>query len=530
MDAHFHPHDRLIAKIGAVLTLTAIAELLVDGNDLGAVVGGFALTWLAMVTATRRAVLRVAAARVAAILAMLFALVLVDDPSALAWLLFCTALALASLLPRRGFDDALAWAVRLAWFGFTGLASPLRDAARVAAVRERKGRSSGGVRAVVRMLVIPIGGGAIFLAMFASANPLIDRAFADIVLPDITTMVWRSLLAVVVVVMAWTTLRPRAAATRWLRDIDRPPVAALDPGVATLTLSLVTFNAIFAVENALDLIFLWSDAALPAGVTMAEYAHRGAYSLIVTALLAGLFVLVALRPGSVGAARPFIRRLVLLWIVQNLLLVASSGLRTLDYVDAYGMTILRLAALAWMALVATGLALIGWRLLVGRSAAWLINASALAAAILLALASVVDLGATVAAWNARIALTMGKSGPPLDLCYMERLGPSALLSLARLEVHARQPVLRDRLASLRWEAQRETMQAQTSWRRWTPRAARRLDTAEAIVGARPPVLRAAPNGRHCGSITRPPPVLRVPGTQTPSTPTSTTPLTAGAQR
>jgi len=530
MDAYFHPHDRLITKIGAVLTLVAVAELLVDGDDLGAVVGGFALTWLAMVASTRRAVLRVAAARVAAILATLFALVLVDDPSPLAWLLFCTALALASLLPRRGFDDALAWVVRLAWFGVMGIASPFRDAARVAAVRERKGGFAGGVRAVIRMLVIPVGGGAIFLALFASANPLIDGAFADIALPDATKMVWRSLLAALVVVMGWTTLRPTAAATRWSRDIYRPPVAALDPGVATLTLSLVTFNAIFAVENALDLIFLWSGASLPAGVTMAEYAHRGAYSLIVTALLAGLFVLVAFRPGSAGAARPVIRRLVLLWIAQNLLLVASSGLRTLDYVDAYGMTVLRLAALAWMALVATGLALIGWRLLAGRSSAWLINANALAAAILLALASVVDFGATAAAWNARIALTMGTSGPPLDLCYMARLGPSALVSLTTLERRARQAVLRDRLASLRWEAQRETMQAQASWRRWTPRAARRLDTAEAIVGARPPILRAAPNGRHCGSIMPPSPVLRVPGTPTPSTPPLTTPLTAGAQR
>ena len=67
-----------------------------------------------------------------------------------------------------------------------------------------------------------------------------------------------------------------------------------DVPLATLTLSLFTFNAIFAIQNGLDIAFLWSGAALPEGVTLAEYAHRGAYPLIATALLAGLFVLVAL--------------------------------------------------------------------------------------------------------------------------------------------------------------------------------------------------------------------------------------------
>ena len=118
----------------------------------------------------------------------------------------------------------------------------------------------------------------------------------------------------------------------------------------------------------------------PISVTLAAYAHRGAYPLIATALLAGVFVLVTLRPGSDTAAVPLIRRLVVLWVGQNVFLVASSILRTLDYVDAYSLTRLRVAALLWMALVAVGLSLILWRMLSGKSATWLINANALAGA------------------------------------------------------------------------------------------------------------------------------------------------------
>lgn len=522
MTTSTYARDRLATKAGTVCVLVALAEICVDGSSLGAVTGGFALAWLAMLMASRRALPRIAAARSAAIAAALFGLVLVDDPNPLAWVLFWIALSLAALLPRRAFDDALSWAGRLACHAIAGMVSPLCDAARVAAVGNHKGTQPGGVR-LARLLVLPLGGGVVFLALFASANPLIGDALARIVPHDIWTLVWRSVLAVFVVIAAWTSLRPSQTATRLALPGNRQPFAAVDPGAATLMLSLLTFNAIFAVQNGLDLAFLWSGAALPAGVTMAQYAHRGAYALIVTALLAGLFVLVALRPGSASATRPLVRRLVTVWIVQNLLLVASSALRTLDYVGTYGMTVLRLSALAWMTLVAAGLALIGWRLLADRSAAWLINANALAAAIVLALASVVDLGATAAAWNARTALTLAKAGPPLDLCYMARLGPSALVSLSSLERHARRPALRDRLAWLRWRAQADMIEAQANWRSWTPRAARRLG---AIVDARPPALRPAPDGRRCdGSIT-PPPVVEQTVTATPVP----APLTRGAQQ
>ena len=55
---------------------------------------------------------------------------------------------------------------------------------------------------------------------------------------------------------------------------------------------------LFAVQTNLDVTFLWGNAALPADITYAAYAHRGAYPLILTALLAAGFVLVAMRPGG----------------------------------------------------------------------------------------------------------------------------------------------------------------------------------------------------------------------------------------
>ena len=75
--------------------------------------------------------------------------------------------------------------------------------------------------------------------------------------------------------------------------------------------SLILFNALFALQSGLDLVYLWGGASLPDGMSHAEYAHRGAYPLIVTALLAAGFVLIAMRPGGPAEQSRLIRPLVL---------------------------------------------------------------------------------------------------------------------------------------------------------------------------------------------------------------------------
>lgn len=157
------------------------------------------------------------------------------------------------------------------------------------------------------------------------------------------------------------------------------------------------------------------------------------YPLIATALLAALFVLVALRPGSETARSSTIRRLVTLWIGQNIVLVASSAQRTVDYVEAYSLTRLRIAALAWMVLVAFGLATICWRLLRDRSSAWLVNVNLAATTLILTVFCFVDPGSVATRWNVQHAREVGGHGAALDLCYLGQQGESALLPLLELE-------------------------------------------------------------------------------------------------
>jgi len=481
-------------KLGVGLVLIAVADALFFQRTPGATLGAFALLWLTAAGLFRGGWRRDRRGLAAAVAALVFALIMIDRPGFLAWCLFGLALLVAVLSARVArAEDAWRWTQRLVVLAVVSLFGPILDLVRLNRINRR--RRAINIPGVVQLLVLPLLGGAVFLGLFASANPLIGDLLARLSLPPLTDQtILRVLFWLVVLIAVGGTLRPR-----WRRKlIALPSFKAKSTGVTTASviLSLILFNLLFAVQNGLDLAFLWSGAPLPDGVTLAEYAHRGAYPLIATALLAGLFVLVFLRPGTETAAKPMVRRLVVLWVAQNLMLVASSLLRTADYIEVYSLTRFRIAAMIWMALVGVGLGLICWRLIRNRSANWLINANVAATLAVLAVVSVVDLGAIAAAWNARHAQEVDHRGARLDLCYLSSLNGASLVSLVELEQRTTNPELKDRIAAVRADQMAKIEAKQSDWRGWRWRDARRLDRVEALT-RNTPLSPRMPGERDC---------------------------------
>jgi hypothetical protein len=540
------PRDLSFAlKASAALALVVVADLLFWGHAIGAVLGVFALLLTLAATALHPAARRDRKAGWALLAATALSLILGWSPSPLAWALFVALLSLAVMLPRAArFDDAWRWSQRLLAQAVVGLVGPWLDLRRA----RKAGRATRAWNwgTVVPLLALPLVGGAIFLALFAAANPVIAQVLSAIRLPAFSAdLFWRTLFWLTVLILVWGVLRPRRR--RVLPVGKAKPTATLaGVSVASVTLSLLVFNALFAMQNGLDAVILWGGAGPPAGLTLAEYAHRGAYPLIATALLAGLFVLVTMDPRRPTAKVPLIRILVVLWVAQNLFLVASSILRTVDYVQAYSLTRLRIAALVWMGLVGLGLVLICWRMLRGKSGAWLINVNAAAALLVLVAACVVDLGAAAAAWNVRHAREVGGRGPELDLCYLDSLDSSAAVSLVRLEQASAPDLPADHVIALRENAVADLRARQADRHSWSLRGALRLARIEALQAGRPLASSEwAPDGRDCGGqplhmsegapVQPPPPVAPEPAPNgLPSTaqdvaPSASTPLTQGPE-
>ncbi|MER8389831.1 DUF4173 domain-containing protein [Mesorhizobium sp. M1428] len=338
--------------------------------------------------------------------------------------------------------------------------------------------------ATIAVWVMPLSLGAVFLALFGAANPVIEYWFSLIDLFALLNLIQLPRLAFWLFVLAgiWAFLRPRLPRFFRRRKVSPASVPATPAtrttiedivfGKAAILRALVVFNVLFAVQSALDATYLWGGIALPDGLTYAAYAHRGAYPLIVTALLAAGFVLAALRPGSATSGDPLIRRLVYVWVAQNILLVISSILRLDLYVGIYALTYWRVAAFVWMGLVAAGLVLIIARTAREKSNEWLLSANLLTLSATLYACSFINFAALIANYNVDHSFEMTGQGTQLDVWYLRSLGPGALPALDRFVQHQSRTVSTED-ASIgelaRWYAQDEARfrASQENWRGWS---------------------------------------------------------------
>ncbi|MBA8832447.1 hypothetical protein BAE36_00135 [Rhizobium leguminosarum bv. trifolii] len=474
------PLRRGSGRIAALLGLVALADFLIFGQQPGINLFLFALAVCVgiLLSATKSP----SPLMVALLLgfSVLASAPLLEAPSPIGFALCLVALmsiALVSgrLMPRRltglpvvFFRFALVIPVRLAADIRKYLATPAK---RSSLVELRRG---------VGLWIMPLILALVFVLLFAAANPLIESALRSIRFEVLLRLfdLWRIGFWMMIAIVVWAMLRPhlkrRAARSQAGRPFMIVPTRNTPLGHASLLRSLILFNALFAVQTLLDLVYLWGGADLPDHMSHAEYAHRGAYPLIATALLAAGFVLVAMRRGGPGDHSSLIRGLVHAWIGQNILLCLSSMLRLGLYVEVYSLTELRVAAGLWMGLVAIGLVLILLRILLNRSNEWLIAANLASLIAVLYISAFIDFPAVIARFNVVHSEEISQEGPPLDLDYLSSLGPSVIpaLDLYLQMLPGYLVDKRNQALAFRYYLVRDFERRPRDWRNWTFRAAR----------------------------------------------------------
>jgi hypothetical protein len=383
------------------------------------------------------------------------------------------ALGISGQLPR--FDD---WGGAFARFGTLAPVRLLGDALRLIGQGGR--RTSGQFSRALAVWLVPLAFAAIFILLFSAANPVVELGLRTIRLDRLLELLdpMRMFVWAFVAAAAWPFLVPRLLAWTPALPMQGPVMPRAESllfGHDAIRNSLVVFNAMFAVQTIMDLMFLWGGVRLPEGMTYAEYAHRGAYPLIVTAILAGAFVLAAMRRNGPGETSSLIRTLVYLWIAQNVWLVISSLLRLKLYVEEFHLSEMRVAAGVWMVLVGIGLVLIVLRIALGKSNKWLVMCNLAALSVTFWLAAVVDTRSVIAFYNVRHAQEVTGQGVPLDSYYMYNLGPAAIPALDEFLATARHatPQTLTAFSLTRNElASRLTSGRPSGWQEWTWRSER----------------------------------------------------------
>ncbi|MFB7529617.1 DUF4153 domain-containing protein [Streptomyces sp. NPDC056178] len=224
-------------------------------------------------------------------------------------------------------------------------------------VRERMADSRGRWGVVFRTTAVAVVLLIVFGALFASA----DAAFADVLgnlAPDVSVgdSPWRSFLFVVGLVGALAAAYTAAAPVRWDAITVRPGRAR---GRLEWALPLIVLNLLFAAFITIQLTVLlggYDKVMAETDLSYSQYARQGFWQLLWATLLTLLVIALALRlaPRGRGSDRTLVRSVLGVLCLLTLVVVASA-LRRMDlYVEAYGLTRLRISVAAvelWLGLV-----------------------------------------------------------------------------------------------------------------------------------------------------------------------------------
>lgn len=468
----------LSVKLSAGVALTALADIFFFRHPLGWAAGIYPAMLMATLCAIHGGILGNPINKLIAVMLCVLSVTLIESPQTLSIVVYTAGLLTMLVLHKRSrIENAFVWLKDILLFMTRVLLQWKSDSRMLDKLRRRKKIQEARLGAMAAYALVPVTLIFIFLMLFTQANPIIAKYFDRIDWAFIADFLspWRGVFWVFSGALVWASLRPRFSPAKPGAPLALPN---LDRWFNrnSIILSLALFNALFAMQNTLDIAFLWSGKELPDGLNYAEYAHAGAYPLIVTALLAGGYVLITFSNPRYHSAAG--ERLVYLWIAQNIFLVISAIDRTTHYIEIYSLTYLRIAALIWMGLVALGLALITVRVFLARTNMWLVNMNVLALVATLYACCFVNFDRFIADYNLHHAKEVTGSGTNIDLAYIKELGPEALPALRWFELNAKYSPARVIDAGIMADDMEHDLAASMNadWRAWTWRKQRRLES------------------------------------------------------
>jgi hypothetical protein len=286
-------------------------------------------------------------------------------------------------------------------------------------------------RMLMRGIVMALPALLVLTALLMAADPVFARIIQSTFLIDIGPLVEHLVFAAVI---AWLTagyLRALLVGDDIFSRlrIPQPAFAAAEVSVA-----LWILNLLFLFFMAVQLRYLFGGAdvvQVTAGLSYAEYARRGFFELVATALLVVPLLLLAdwAAAPDTARARDILRATMLILVVLLVGVLASAAYRMRLYQAAYGLTELRLyvsVVIVWLT------AVFGWLVLTvlrGRRERFVFGSICTGIVCIVAL-HVLNPHALIA----RVNIDRAVAGAAYDGTYLRSLGADAVpVLLARLD-------------------------------------------------------------------------------------------------
>jgi hypothetical protein len=294
------------------------------------------------------------------------------------------------------------------------------------------------------LIFVPIILVLLFFVLYRGANPVFYEFTKDLNL-DFITIGW-VMFSILGFLLLYGFLYHRSIEE--LSGLDnsasndlkpQPPLGYFDRVLSVINenlsglVLLFSLNALLLFVNIIDVNFLYMSAELPGGMVLSDNLHQSVGTLIFSILLAIGIILFYFR-GRLNfyPKNAFIKWLAYLWMIQNVVVIASTAYRNHLYIEQYSLTYKRIGVYVWLVLTLIGLLFTLLKVAKRKSNWFLVRSTGWAFFAVLVLSSAVNWSSSVADYNIK------RSAQPhadLDVYYLKSLGPSVLPMLVDYGEH-----------------------------------------------------------------------------------------------
>lgn len=195
-------------------------------------------------------------------------------------------------------------------------------------------------------------------------------------------------------------------------------------------LLLLLLNLLLLVVNIADINFLSQGINNPSALNFSQIVHQGIGSLI-TSIVFAVAILLYIFRGQLNfdSKAKTIYLFALLWILQNLILIATNGIKNglyIHYVD--GLTYKRIGVFYYLVLAAVGLAVTAYKLYAKKTNWYLVRTNFVLFFGVMVISCTINWDVFIARYNINKAIADGKDP---DAYYIASLSPNTLPYIAQ---------------------------------------------------------------------------------------------------
>lgn len=284
------------------------------------------------------------------------------------------------------------------------------------------------------VILIPLVIFVVFYTFFVQANPVFQnlhqRSLAQFAsFFDSIDRVWMMFMILGIFIVRWTMLSSRPSFLRFnpsdflSRKMKRRRGSMSDLKKEYYTALLVfgSLNLLFLVVNFIDVNWVWFGFSVSEQFSLKAFVYKGVGWLIAITLISAAMLLYYFR-GSLNfyPKNGWLKRLAIIWTIQNIILSISVSIRTFYYIQFHGLAPLRIGVLMFTLTITVALISVIFKITNTRTTAWVTRFTSSFAIGLLGVCTLIP-------WNSWIAnhnLNHEMSNE-IDLDYYLQLGPQA---------------------------------------------------------------------------------------------------------